>query len=90
MNFQESTTILNACTKKSGSLLKAPDSNRRKGNFGAWCIDLLVFMFAGKGSFVLKCVDCNSFFVTYLWGGRAFFFGLVAYRSIMAVDMRCV
>ena len=24
MNFQESTTILNACTKKSGSLLKAP------------------------------------------------------------------
>ena len=24
LNFQESTTILNACTKKSGSLLKAP------------------------------------------------------------------
>ena len=24
MNFQESTTILNACTKKSGHLLKAP------------------------------------------------------------------
>ena len=24
MNFQESTTILDACTKKSGSLLKAP------------------------------------------------------------------
>ena len=25
VNFQESTTILNACTKKSGNLLKAPD-----------------------------------------------------------------
>ena len=24
VNFQESTTILNACTKKSGNLLKAP------------------------------------------------------------------
>ena len=24
LNFQESTTILNACTKKSGNLLKAP------------------------------------------------------------------
>ena len=24
MNFQESTTILNACTKKSGNLLNAP------------------------------------------------------------------
>ena len=24
MNFQESTTILNVCTKKSGNLLKAP------------------------------------------------------------------
>ena len=24
MNFQESATILNACTKKSGNLLKAP------------------------------------------------------------------
>ena len=24
MNFQESTTILNACTKTSGNLLKAP------------------------------------------------------------------
>ena len=24
MNFQESTTILNACTKKYGNLLKAP------------------------------------------------------------------
>ena len=24
LNFQESTTILNACTKKSGTLLKAP------------------------------------------------------------------
>ena len=29
LNFQESTTILNACTKKSGNLLKAP----RKLNF---------------------------------------------------------
>ena len=24
LNFQESTTILNACTKKSGNFLKAP------------------------------------------------------------------
>ena len=24
VNFQESTTVLNACTKKSGNLLKAP------------------------------------------------------------------
>ena len=24
LNFKESTTILNACTKKSGNLLKAP------------------------------------------------------------------
>ena len=24
MNFQESTTILNSCTKKSGNLLKVP------------------------------------------------------------------
>ena len=24
LNFQESTTILNACTKKSGNLLKVP------------------------------------------------------------------
>ena len=27
LNFQESTTILNACTKKSGNLLKAPRTN---------------------------------------------------------------
>ena len=27
MNFQEATTILNACTKKSGKLLKAPRMN---------------------------------------------------------------
>ena len=27
VNFQESTTILNACTKKSGNLLKAPRMN---------------------------------------------------------------
>ena len=27
LNFQESTTILNACTKKSGYLLKAPRTN---------------------------------------------------------------
>ena len=26
LNFQESTTILNACTKKSGNLLKEPRS----------------------------------------------------------------
>ena len=28
VNFQESTTILNACTKKSGNLLKAPRSSK--------------------------------------------------------------
>ena len=28
LNFQESTTILNACTKKSGNLLKAPRINQ--------------------------------------------------------------
>ena len=27
LNFQEATTILNACTKKSGNLLKAPHSS---------------------------------------------------------------
>ena len=30
LNFQESTTILNACTKKSGNLLKAPRTLIRK------------------------------------------------------------
>ena len=30
LNFQESTTILNACTKKSGNLLKAPRTKVRK------------------------------------------------------------
>ena len=29
LNFQESTTILNACTKKSGKLLKAPRISTR-------------------------------------------------------------
>ena len=30
LNFQESTTILNACTKKSGNLLKAPHTLKKK------------------------------------------------------------
>ena len=30
VNFQESTTILNACTKKSGNLLNAPRIYRKK------------------------------------------------------------
>ena len=49
LNFQESTTILNACTKKSGNLLKAPRTNcdwcvwhgnwriiKGPGGFGSW------------------------------------------------------
>ena len=36
VNFQESTTILNVCTKKSGNLLKAPRSNP--------CHNLLLFI----------------------------------------------
>ena len=30
MNFQESTTILNACTKKSGNLLNIPRTNQNQ------------------------------------------------------------
>ena len=30
LNFQESMTILNACTKKSGNLLKAPRIMKKK------------------------------------------------------------
>ena len=30
MNFQESTPILNACTKKSGNLLKSPCKSENK------------------------------------------------------------
>ena len=33
VNFQESTTILNACTKKSGNLLNAP---RKGGVFNSF------------------------------------------------------
>ena len=37
MNFQEPTTMLNACTKKSGNLLKAPrTSNIHKSNKRQW------------------------------------------------------
>ena len=32
LNFQESTTILNACTKKSGNLLKVPHTSQIEEN----------------------------------------------------------
>ena len=37
VNFQESTTILNACTKKSGNLLNAPRSLRSLYRRHPWC-----------------------------------------------------
>ena len=44
LNFQESTTMLNACTKKSGNLLKAPrtmttglGNNKTSGNHPNYC-----------------------------------------------------
>ena len=36
LNFQESTTILNACTKKSGNLLKAPRTQVNHLNTTTW------------------------------------------------------
>ena len=36
LNFQESTTILNGCTKKSGNLLKAPRTSTLLGNWKNW------------------------------------------------------
>ena len=40
MNVQESTTILNACTKNSGNLLKAP----RSYIHDSWCLTICVFL----------------------------------------------
>ena len=37
LNFQESTTILNACTKKSGNLLKAPRIYMYVYLYTTWC-----------------------------------------------------
>ena len=50
LNFQESTTILNICTKKSGNLLKAPRT--------CWCINLFVF--------ALLCRECSFVSVVYI------------------------
>ena len=44
MNFQESMTILNACTKKSGNLLKAPRKNNLVLLPLAWIIDLSLLL----------------------------------------------
>ena len=37
VNFQESTTILNACTQKSGNLLKAPRNSQHRGPNSVFC-----------------------------------------------------
>ena len=43
VNFEESTTILNACTKKSGNLLKAP----------CVCINKYIYISSKKMPYVL-------------------------------------
>ena len=45
VNFLESTTILNACTKKSGNILKAP---RILNGFKFFYLTLIVLFYAVK------------------------------------------
>ena len=53
LNFQESTTILNACTKKSGKLLNAPHNSIQHYSFVCtqlnsfmYCYQILIVLFA--------------------------------------------
>ena len=64
VNFQESTTILNACTKKSGNLLKAPHTyNFSSMKFRLWG-RLQRFIHVNPLSFVPKIIIKDPFFIT--------------------------
>ena len=49
VNFQESTTILNACTKKSGNLLKAP-------RIYIWLFHPLLSTYDDQIALVISCI----------------------------------